>query len=218
MNLKSTIASLRSLVIGARFALIITLLVGGGISTAMAQNLVKGNVVDQKGEPLVGVTVVLAEDNAKGTITDANGDFELSAKAGQTLQFTSIGYKTVNVKVGSQTRIKVTMEEDLQALEDVVVIGYGTARKGDLTGSMSSVQGSLLTNRSTQQISAAMQGQIAGVQVTRSSGGPGDGGSVIIRGVTTMSNNDPLVIVDGVPSSLKLIVFLDTPTISASCC
>ena len=83
MNLKSTIASLRSLVIGARFALIITLLVGGGISTAMAQNLVKGNVVDQKGEPLVGVTVVLAEDNAKGTITDVNGDFELSAKAGQ---------------------------------------------------------------------------------------------------------------------------------------
>ena len=180
----------------------------------MAQNLVKGNVVDQKGEPLVGVTVVLAEDNAKGTITDANGDFELSAKAGQTLQFTSIGYKTVNVKVGSQTRIKVTMEEDLQALEDVVVIGYGTARKGDLTGSMSSVQGSLLTNRSTQQISAAMQGQIAGVQVTRSSGGPGDGGSVIIRGVTTMSNNDPLVIVDGVPSSLNDVLATDVETMT----
>ena len=214
MNLKSTIASLRSLVICARFALIITLLAGGGISTAMAQNLVKGNVVDQKGDALVGVTVVLVEDTAKGTITDVNGNFELAAKAGQTLQFTSIGYKTVNFKIGNQSTIKVTMEEDLQALEDVVVIGYGTARKGDLTGSMSSVQGSLLTNRSTQQITNAMQGQIAGVQVTRSGGGPGDSGSVVIRGVTTMSNNDPLVIVDGVPSSLNDVLATDVETMT----
>ena len=92
----------------------------------MAQNLVKGNVVDQKGDALVGVTVVLVEDTAKGTITDVNGNFELAAKAGQTLQFTSIGYKTVNLKIGNQSTVKVTMEEDLQALEDVVVIGYGT--------------------------------------------------------------------------------------------
>ena len=180
----------------------------------MAQNLVKGNVVDQKGDALVGVTVVLVEDTAKGTITDVNGNFELAAKAGQTLQFTSIGYKTVNFKIGNQSTIKVTMEEDLQALEDVVVIGYGTARKGDLTGSMSSVQGSLLTNRSTQQITNAMQGQIAGVQVTRSGGGPGDSGSVVIRGVTTMSDNSPLVIVDGVPSSLNDVLATDVETMT----
>ena len=180
----------------------------------MAQNLVKGNVVDQNGAALVGATVVLVEDSTKGAITDVNGNFELSAKAGQTLQFTSIGYKTVNFKLGNQTSIKVTMEEDLQSLEDVVVIGYGTARKGDLTGSMSSVQGSLLTNRSTQQLSTAMQGQIAGVQVTRSSGGPGDSGTIRVRGVTTMSTNDPLVIVDGVPSSLNDVLATDVETMT----
>ena len=180
----------------------------------MAQNLVKGNVVDQNGAALVGATVVLVEDSSKGTITDVNGNFELSAKAGQTLQFTSIGYKTVNLKLGNQTTVKVTMEEDLQSLEDVVVIGYGTARKGDLTGSMSSVQGSSLTNRSTQQISNAMQGQIAGVQVTRSSGGPGDSGTIRVRGVTTMSTNDPLVIVDGVPSSLNDVLASDVETMT----
>ena len=214
MNLKCTIASLRSWVIAARFVLIISLLAGGGISTAMAQNLVKGNVVDQNGAALVGATVVLVEDSSKGTITDVNGNFELSAKAGQTLQFTSIGYKTVNLKLGNQTTVKVAMEEDLQSLEDVVVIGYGTARKGDLTGSMSSVQGSLLTSRSTQQLSTAMQGQIAGVQVTRSSGGPGDSGTIRVRGVTTMSTNDPLVIVDGVPSSLNDVLATDVETMT----
>ncbi len=214
MSLKRTIASLRRMFVGVRYALIIMLLAGGGISTAMAQNLVKGNVVDQKGQAMVGATVVLLEDTTKGTITDADGNFELPAAAGQTLQFSSIGYKTLDVKLGSQTTIKVTMEEDLNQLEDVVVIGYGTARKGDLTGSISSVNGSLLSNRSTQQISTAMQGQIAGVQVTRSAGGPGGSASVRVRGVTTMSTNDPLVIVDGVPSSLNDVLASDVETMT----
>lgn len=214
MYLKRTNTSLRQMFVGVRYALILMMLVGGGISAAMAQNLVKGNVVDQKGEPMIGATVVLLEDTTKGTITDADGNFELPAAAGQTLQFSSIGYKTLDVKLGSQTTIKVTMEEDLNQLEDVVVIGYGTARKGDLTGSISSVNGSLLSNRSTQQISTAMQGQIAGVQVTRSDGGPGGGASVRVRGVTTMSTNDPLVIVDGVPSSLNDVLASDVETMT----
>ena len=214
MDLKRNAALLRSWAISARFVLIISLLAFGGISTAMAQNLVRGNVVDQNGEPLVGAAVILIGDSTKGTVTDVNGNFELAAKEGQTLQFTSIGYKTVNFKLGNQTSIKVTMEEDRQFLDEVVVVGYGTARKGDLTGSMSSVQGSSLTNRSTQQISNAMQGQIAGVQVTRSSGGPGDSGTIRVRGVTTMSTNDPLVIVDGVPSSLNDVLASDVETMT----
>lgn len=214
MDLKRNAALLRSWAISARLVLIISLLAFGGISTAMAQNLVRGNVVDQNGDPLVGAAVILIGDSTKGTVTDVNGNFELAAKEGQTLQFTSIGYKTVNFKLGNQTSIKVTMEEDLQFLDEVVVVGYGTARKGDLTGSMSSVQGSSLTNRSTQQISNAMQGQIAGVQVTRSSGGPGDSGTIRVRGVTTMSTNDPLVIVDGVPSSLNDVLASDVETMT----
>lgn len=150
---------------------------------------------------MVGATVILVEDNTKGTFTDVDGNFEIAVAAGNTLQFSSVGYKTVNVKISTQTNLKVVLEEDLNQLEDVVVIGYGTARKGDLTGSISSVKGDNLVHRSTQQISTALQGQIAGVQVTRSSGGPGNSGTIRIRGVTTMSTNDPLIIVDGVPAS-----------------
>lgn len=201
MDLKRTFESLHRMVATARNAMVIMLLAGGGISAAQAQNTVKGNVVDPNGSPLVGATVILAEDNTKGTFTDADGNFELKVAAGNTLQISSIGYKTATVKITTQTNIKVVLEEDLNQLEDVVVIGYGTARKGDLTGSISSVKGDNLVQRSTQQISTALQGQIAGLQVTRSSGGPGDSGTIRIRGVTTMSTNDPLIIVDGVPTS-----------------
>ena len=175
--------------------------IGGGFFTAQAQNTVKGNVTDPSGAPLVGATVIIVEDNTKGTFTNADGDFEINVPQGNSLQISSIGYKTSTVKIGSQTNLKIVLAEDLNQLEDVVVIGYGTARKGDLTGSISSVSGSNLTKRSSQQITSALQGQIAGLQVTRSSGGPGDSGSIRIRGVTTMSTNDPLIIVDGVPTS-----------------
>ena len=87
MYLKRTNTSLRQMFVGVRYALILMMLVGGGISAGMAQNLVKGNVVDQKGEPMIGATVVLLEDTTKGTITDADGNFEFPAAAGQTLQF-----------------------------------------------------------------------------------------------------------------------------------
>ena len=200
MNLKRTIESLRQVITFARYALVITLL-GGGFFTAQAQNTVKGNVTDPSGAPLVGATVIIVEDNTKGTFTNADGDFEINVPQGNSLQISSIGYKTSTVKIGSQTNLKIVLAEDLNQLEDVVVIGYGTARKGDLTGSISSVSGSNLTKRSSQQITSALQGQIAGLQVTRSSGGPGDSGSIRIRGVTTMSTNDPLIIVDGVPTS-----------------
>ena len=99
-------------------------------------------------------------------------------------------------------------------LDEVVVIGYGSARKGDLTGPISSVKGASLTERSTQMLSTAMQGQISGVEVTRSSGGPGNSATIRVRGVTTLSNNDPLVIIDGVPGSLNDVVASDVETMS----
>ena len=162
MNLKRTIESLRQVITFARYALVITLLGGGGFFTAQAQNTVKGNVTDPSGAPLVGATVIIVEDNTKGTFTNADGDFEINVPQGNSLQISSIGYKTSTVKIGSQTNLKIVLAEDLNQLEDVVVIGYGTARKGDLTGSISSVSGSNLTKRSSQQITSALQGQIAG--------------------------------------------------------
>ncbi|MDR2041420.1 MAG: TonB-dependent receptor [Tannerella sp.] len=96
----------------------------------------------------------------------------------------------------------------------MVVVGYGTARKGDLTGAISSIKGEALSSRSTQQLSTAMQGQIAGVQVTRDNGGPGASATIRVRGITTLSNNDPLVIVDGVPSSINDVISADVETMT----
>jgi TonB-dependent SusC/RagA subfamily outer membrane receptor len=148
-------------------------------------------------------------------VTGIDGQYRISIPDRDvTLSYSFVGYITQDVAVGDRTTIDIEMSEDMRELEEVVVVGYGTARKGDLTGSISSVQGSSLTNRSTQQISTAMQGQISGVQVTRSSGEPGASATIRVRGITTLSNNDPLVIVDGVPSSLNDVVASDVETMT----
>ena len=184
-------------------------------SPARKQNTrqVTGTIVDKQGEPVIGANVV-EKGTTNGTITDMNGVFSLQVSDGAVLQVTYIGYTTQEVKVGANTHLAVTLSEESEQLDEVVVIGYGTARKGDLTGTISSVNGKSLTERSTQQLSTAMQGQISGVQVTRSSGAPGSSASVQVRGVTTLSSNDPLVIIDGVPGSLNDVVASDVETMS----
>jgi TonB-linked outer membrane protein, SusC/RagA family/TonB-dependent outer membrane receptor, SusC/RagA subfamily, signature region len=169
---------------------------------AIAQTPVKGTVKDQNGQPVLGVGVLVLEDATKGVITSDDGTWALDVKKGNTLQFSAIGYKTLEVKVGDDGVINVTLEEDVNLLDDVVVIGYGTARKADLTGATSSVGGERLRQSSTPQVSTQLQGQMAGVQVTRSSGDPSAGSTIRVRGITTMSTNDPLVIIDGIPGNL----------------
>ncbi|MBQ0006208.1 MAG: SusC/RagA family TonB-linked outer membrane protein, partial [Alistipes sp.] len=203
MNFKHFLISLLAFTVSSAISL-----------TAYAQNSVKGTVTDPSGQPVIGAAVLVLEETSRGTVTDENGDWSLEVKSGTTLQFSSIGYKTREIKVGSKTRIDVVLEEDIDFLDDVVVIGYGSARKGDMTGSMSSVQGEKLTERSTQMLSNTLQGQIAGVQVTRSSGGPGESSSIRIHGVTTMSNSDPLVIIDGVPGELDDVLADDVETLT----
>lgn len=182
--------------------------------TALAQTTVIGTVTDQSGQPVIGAAILLVGDASKGTVTDDNGNWSLAVESGATLQFSSIGYKTQEIKVGGKTKIDVVLEEDIDFLDDVVVIGYGSARKGDMTGSMSSVQGDKLTERSTQMLSNTLQGQIAGVQVTRSSGGPGESSTIRIHGVTTISNSEPLVIIDGVPGDIDDVVSDDVETLT----
>ncbi len=175
---------------------------------------IKGKVTNVAGEPLPGVTVWVKGSNA-GTVTDAEGNYELVTEPGaEILAFSFVGMITQEIVIGNQININITLSEDTIGIEEVVAIGYGTVRKSDLTGAIASVQGENLTNRSTQQISTAMQGQMAGVQVTRSSGEPGASATVRIRGITTLSNNDPLVIVDGVPSSLNDVVTADVETMT----
>lgn len=175
---------------------------------------VKGVVKNLSGETLPGVTVMV-NGSTNGTITDTNGSYSLSnVPSNGTLAFSFVGMKKVEVPVNGKAEINAVLEDETIGLEEVVAIGYGTARKSDLTGAVASVQGETLTKRSAQQLSTAMQGQMAGVQVTRSSGAPGASATVRVRGITTLSNNDPLVIVDGVPSSLNDVVSADVETMT----
>lgn len=173
-----------------------------------------GKVVDKDGLPVIGAAVVIAQDALKGTVTDENGNWSLAVLKGNTIRITSIGYQDVEIVPGNKTYFETVLEDDLKMLDEVVVIGYGSARKGDLTSSISSIKGDVVSERSSQQLTTALQGQIAGVQVSRSSGAPGQSGTIRIHGVTTMSTNDPLVIIDGVPGTLDTVMSEDVETLS----
>ena len=182
-------------------------------SAQQNQKTVTGVILDESGLPVIGANVV-EKGTTNGTITDAAGRFSLNVASDATLIVSYIGYVQSEISVKNKTSVSITMKEDAELLEEVVVIGYGSARKGDLTGPISSVKGASLTERSTQMLSTAMHGQISGVEVTRSSGGPGSSATIRVRGVTTLSNNDPLVIIDGVPGSLNDVVASDVETMS----
>ncbi|MBQ3935198.1 MAG: TonB-dependent receptor plug domain-containing protein [Clostridia bacterium] len=174
---------------------------------------VKGHVTDVSGAPLEGVTVMLVGETLVGTVTDAAGDFEMKAPVGAELRITSIGYAEMVVKVTGEP-LSIVLKDDTQFLDEVVVVGYGTARKGDLTSQISSVASDKLVERGSAQVSTALQGQIAGVQITRSSGNNASQATIRIHGMTTMSENDPLVIIDGVPGELAYIDAEDIETLS----
>lgn len=175
--------------------------------------LVTGQITDPSGEPIIGANIV-EKGTTNGTITDMDGRFQLNVSPSAVLLISYVGYKSTEMPVGNQSKLTIQIEEDTERLSEVIVVGYGTAKKSDLTGAISSLKGDNLTTRSTQQLSTALQGQMAGVQVTRSSGEPGASASIRVRGVTTLSNNDPLVIVDGVPSSLNDVIASDVETMT----
>ena len=160
---------------------------------------VSGKVTDSAGIALPGVSVVL-KGTTIGTITDADGQFRISLPAdAKTLLFSFVGMKSQELTIGNKTTINVVMEEESIGLEEVVAIGYGTVKKSDLTGAVGSVSGAIISERQSTQISQALQGAISGVTVTRNNNAPGSTASIIIRGITTIGDNSPLVIVDGVP-------------------
>ena len=163
---------------------------------------IHGTIIDQDGEPIIGANVI-EKGTTNGTVTDIDGNFSLQVEENALLQISYIGYLTQEVSTAGKSSLEVVLQEDTQALEELVVIGYGTARKIDLTGSTSSLGGDQLRMKSTPQLSSQMQGQMAGVQITRSSGNPSAEATIRVRGVTTLSTNDPLVIVDGVPGNIN---------------
>lgn len=160
---------------------------------------ITGTVIDTYGEPVIGANVV-QKGTTNGTITDFDGQFSITVDNNAVLQVSYIGYKPQEVTVGSQTSINIKLAEDTEALEEVVVIGYGVVKKKDLTGSVSQISSGSLKNLKVSHPTQAMAGQMAGVQVQQVAGAPGQAATIRVRGSGSISaSSSPLYVVDGYP-------------------
>ncbi|MCQ6961185.1 TonB-dependent receptor [Mucilaginibacter aquariorum] len=162
---------------------------------------VSGTVTDEKGAPLPGVSVKVKGTNV-GMVTDVNGKYALTVDdATATLEFTFLGFTKLEVPINARTEINVVLKEAQTALNEVVVIGYGTVRRSDLTGATASVKGSDIKAQGVSDITRSLQGKMPGVTIESAGGDPGAGTRIMIRGVGTLGKGDPLYIVDGVPTA-----------------
>ncbi len=179
--------------------------------TVQQQKTVKGSILDENGEPMIGVSVVV-KGTTTGTVTDFDGNFSLSVPANtKTLEISYIGYKTQNVTIGNAP-LSIKMQPDNKLLDEVVVIGYGTIKKRDLTGAVSSIKSEDITLSPTSRPMDALQGKIAGLDITKSSGQAGSSSNIQLRGVRSMQYDDdskeltggsPTYIIDGMPGDIN---------------
>ncbi|MDE6631862.1 MAG: carboxypeptidase-like regulatory domain-containing protein, partial [Muribaculaceae bacterium] len=168
---------------------------------------VTGVITDSEGEPLIGASVIV-KGTSNGTATDLDGKFSLTGAAGKELQISYVGYQTITVKVpaGKTDLGKIVLESDAQLLKDVVVIGYGTAKKGDITSAVASVKAEDFTQGKIGDAAELIKGKVAGLTVVNSSGNPTAGSSIRLRGITTLTGSlEPLVLVDGIEGSLNTV-------------
>ena len=175
---------------------------------------ITGFVKDVNGEPIIGASVKV-QGTTMGTITDLDGKFTVNASSNATLQVSYIGYVTEKIKVGNRSGLTITLKEDSHLMDEVVVVGYGTQKKVNLTGSVEAVSGKDLAKRPVMNTMSALQGMASGVTVTSTSGQPGnEGESIMIRGIGTLNNSNPLVLIDGVASSVNAVNPQDIESIS----
>ncbi|TYA92146.1 SusC/RagA family TonB-linked outer membrane protein [Seonamhaeicola marinus] len=190
----------RSLFKGWQFKVfLIALICSISFNSAYAQTKTLKGQVTGAGEPLAGATVIVV-GTSTGAITDFDGNYEIKAAPGNKLQFSYLGFVDKVITLGNQTSLNVSLQEDLSTLDEVVVVGYGTQKKKELTGAVAQVKAEDIMNQATSDVGSALQGQIAGVSVTSSSGEPGSEANVQIRGLTSIFGaNSPLYVVDGIP-------------------
>jgi Outer membrane receptor for ferrienterochelin and colicins len=182
--------------------------------SSLAIKKIRGKVVDSSNEPLIGATVRVKDGN-NTVITSTDGSFSMDVPEHATLSIGYVGYNTKQISVGDKNVIDVVLEENTKALDEIVVIGYGAVKKKDLTGAVASVKGADLAVRKTAQLSTALQGAVSGLMVTRNNNAPGASASSIrVRGITTIGDSDPLVIVDGVPGDINQVNANDVESIS----
>ena len=161
---------------------------------------ITGRISSSDGEGLIGATVQVQSTTVRGAVTDANGGYSIQAATGETLVFAYLGLTSKTLKLGNETVVNMELEPDATLLEETVVVGYGTAKKSDLTGAVGSVTGEQIKSSVFTNFDQALQGRIAGVQVTQNSGAPGGAASIRIRGANSITgSSEPLYVIDGIP-------------------
>ena len=183
-----------------------SLLLGAFAVSSWAQQAVtvKGTVKDAENNPVIGATVVI-KGTTQGTTTDIDGNYSISVAPGQVLEFSYVGMQASSITVGNKNVINITMAEGEQ-LDEVVVIGYGTVKKSHLSGAVASVSNKDLMADVARSASSALQGKIAGVNISSVGGQPGSGMNINIRGVGSVNNtNEPLVVIDGVYGDINMV-------------
>lgn len=175
------------------------------VNAAMAQSMVSGTVSDETGQPIAGANVIVKGTN-QGTTTNVSGEFSLRANPESVLQISFIGYVTQEIEVGRKVSFKIQMKPDVTSMDEVVVVGYGVVKKRDVTGSVASIDNSLLMRQNTPSMSQALKGQIAGLNIRQTSGKAGGETSVILRGMSAIGKTvQPMVIIDGMPSNWTVL-------------
>lgn len=180
-----------------------------------AQNAITGSVKDEAGEPIIGASVTLKENKGMGTITDMKGNFSIQASRNSTLVVSYIGYTPQEIPVSGKNRFAVVLKEDVLKLDEVVVIGYGTQRKGDVTSSVSSVRPDDFVKGAVKDVGQLIQGKVAGLAITNPSGDPVGGTQIRLRGTNTIggANTAPLVLIDGIPGDLNTVAPEDVESV-----
>ena len=183
--------------------------------TALAQQKVTGKVKDSSGEPVIGASVVVKGNNTMGTITDFDGNFMLDVPAKSVLVISYIGYVTQEVPTAGKNSLEIVLKEDTKTLDEVVVIGYGTQRKGDVTSSVASVKADNFVKGAVKDVGQLIQGKVAGLAITNPNGDPTGSTHIRLRGTNTIggANTAPLVLIDGIPGELGTVAPEDVESV-----
>lgn len=183
--------------------------------TALAQQKVTGKVKDSSGEPVIGASVVVKGNNTMGTITDFDGNFMLDVPAKSVLVISYIGYVTQEVPTPGKNSLEIVLKEDTKTLDEVVVIGYGTQRKGDVTSSVASVKADNFVKGAVKDVGQLIQGKVAGLAITNPNGDPTGSTQIRLRGTNTIggANTAPLVLIDGIPGELGTVAPEDVESV-----
>ena len=183
--------------------------------TALAQQKVTGKVKDSSGEPVIGASVVVKGNNTMGTISDFDGNFMLDVPAKSVLVISYIGYVTQEVPTAGKNSLEIVLKEDTKTLDEVVVIGYGTQRKGDVTSSVASVKADNFVKGAVKDVGQLIQGKVAGLAITNPNGDPTGSTQIRLRGTNTIggANTAPLVLIDGIPGELGTVAPEDVESV-----